>query len=80
MLFLVLEMVELDLSEVTRELILELGKVGLWVQAIGLLIILWLIFQVIALIVNRKKRKALYSIKGDLERIEKKIDKILKSL
>ncbi len=73
-------MAELDVVNATKDLVYELGKVGLWVQAIGLLVIFWLIFQIIVLIVNRKKRKALYSIKDDLERIEKKIDKILKSL
>jgi len=32
------------------------------------LIILWIIFQIITLIVNRKKRKALYALQEDMQR------------
>lgn len=67
-----------SLTEIPTEIIFEIGKIALWLQAVGLMVIIWIIFEVIALIVNRKKRKALYSIKGDLMRIEKKIDKLLK--
>ena len=63
--------------ETLAEVILEVGKIALWFQAIGIIVILWVIFEIISLIVNRKKRKAIYSIKGDLARIEKKIDKLL---
>ncbi len=65
-------------EEVASNLLIELGKIGLWVQAIGLVITLWIVFQLIALIVNRKKRKALYRIEERLTRIEKKIDGIVK--
>ena len=55
------------------EVITEIGKLGNWIQGIGLVIVLWIIFQVISLIVNRKKRRALYRIEKDLKRIESKI-------
>ena len=57
------------------EVITEIGKLGNWIQGIGLVIVLWIIFQAISLIVNRKKRRALYRIEKDLKRIESKIDK-----
>ena len=67
-----------DVVDLSTNVLLELGKIGLWLQTLGILVVLWLTFQIIALIVNRKKRKALYSIKEDLLRIEKKIDKLVK--
>ena len=59
-------------------IILELGKIGRWLQALGIIIILWLIFQIIALINRRIHRKRLYTIEERLENIEKKLDKALK--
>ena len=66
-------------ADIIGTLITEIGQIGLWIKAVGLIFILWVIFQIIALIVNRKKRKALYKISSDLERIESKIDKLLKN-
>ena len=60
-------------------LISEVGKVGLWLQAIGIVIVLWIIFQIITLVVNRKKRKALYRIENKLKTLERKIDLLLKT-
>jgi hypothetical protein len=71
-------MVVENLTEIPTEIFFEIGRIILWLQAIGVVVIVWIIFELIALIVNRKKRKAIYSIKNDLVRIEKKIDKILK--
>ena len=59
------------------DVIIELGKWGKWIQALGLVVVLWLVFQIVALIVNRKKRKTLYKIRDDLQRLEKKVDKLL---
>ena len=58
------------------ELASSLGKIGLWIQAVGLVIILWLIFEIIILINNRIRRKQLYIIEDRLKRIENKIDKL----
>ena len=66
------------IEEVVTSLAVELGRVGRWIQAIGLIIVLWLIFQVIIVINNRIKRKRLYAIEDRLERIEKKLDKAIK--
>ncbi len=67
-----------ELTNVSTEIILEIGKVALWMQTLGIIIILWIVFNIITLIVNRKKRKTLYKIQDDLHRIEKKIDKLTK--
>ena len=65
-----------DVTELPTGLIFSLGQIALWLSAAGVIIILWIIFQVVTLIVNRKKRKALYKIKEDTERIDKKADGI----
>jgi beta-lactamase regulating signal transducer with metallopeptidase domain len=65
------------LEELALDILQNIGKIALWMSAAGLLIILWIIFQIINLIIHRKKRKALYNLRSDLNRIEKKIDKLL---
>lgn len=55
----------------------EIGRIGLVLQALGIVVVLWLIFQVIALIVNRKRRKALYRIEEKLVSLEEKVDRVL---
>ncbi len=59
------------------DVITALGQVGLWLQTIGAIVILWIIFQIIAWKYNRKRMKEVYAIKDDMKRIEKKIDRIL---
>ena len=65
-------------GDVVSQLVVELGRIGLWIQALGLIIILWIVFQVISLISGRKKRKKIYEIDERLKRIEGKIDEVLK--
>ena len=65
-----------DVSDIPG-IILELGKLGLLLQALGVVVIAWIIFQIISLIINRKRMKEIYTIKKDMKRIEGKIDKIL---
>jgi biopolymer transport protein ExbB/TolQ len=64
---------------VSSSLVSEVGKIGLWLQALGLVVILWVIFQIIALVMNRKRMREVYRIKEDMKRIESKIDNILAS-
>ena len=58
-------------------IILEVGKIANWLKAVGILLIFWIIFDVINLWMNRKKRKAIYRIEEDLKRVEKKVDRLL---
>ncbi len=60
------------------DLITQLGSIGKWIQAVGIVVILWLIFEIIILINNRIRRKQLYEIEEHLKGIEKKLDKVLK--
>ena len=68
----------LNITDIPAELVLDLGRIGLWIQAVGLIVILWIIFQAITMYFNRKRRKTLYKIRDDLKRIERKIDRLLK--
>lgn len=74
--FILFNMVVGDVSDIPG-IILELGKLGLLLQALGVVVIAWIIFQIISLIINRKRMKEIYTIKKDMKRIEGKIDKIL---
>ncbi len=63
---------------IIADLIKDIGQIGLWIQAVGIVIILWVVFQVIILINNRIRRKQLYEIENRLKRIESKVDKLVK--
>ena len=57
-----------------------IGKIGLWLQAIGIIIIIWLILNIINWFINHRRLKMVYTLKEDVVRIEEKIDKILKAV
>ncbi|MGV8142367.1 MAG: hypothetical protein ACP5NS_01880 [Candidatus Pacearchaeota archaeon] len=59
---------------ILEDVIVELGQVGLWIQAVGLLIIIWIIVQGITLYFNRKRRLLLEEINKRLKSVERKID------
>ena len=67
-----------EVISVPAELIFELGNLGKWIQAVGLVVIIWIIFQAVTLYFNRKRRKLMEKLDRDLERVENKLDKILK--
>ena len=68
--------VEEAVVEVPLRVIESLGQIALYLSAVGIIILIWLIVQVVNLIMNRKKRKALYEIRDRLDRVEKKIDRL----
>ena len=59
-----------------EDLIIELGQVGLWIQTVGLIVIIWLIVQFITMFFNRKRRLLLEEINNRLKRVETKLNKI----
>ncbi|MEK6846678.1 MAG: hypothetical protein AABY16_00770 [Nanoarchaeota archaeon] len=59
-----------------EDVVLELGQIGLWVQAVGLVVILWIIVELITLYYNRKRRLLLMDINERLKRVEMKLDRI----
>jgi len=63
---------------VLTEAVLEMGRIALGLQTLGMIIVFGIIFQAITLFYNRKRRLAIYSIKDDLKRIERKLDKFMK--
>lgn len=65
-------------GSVVGDVFIQLGTIGKWIQAIGLLVVLWIVFHVITLIMNRKKRKAIYSLVEKTDSIEKKVDMLIK--
>ena len=65
--------------EVTKA-IAALGNIALWLQAIGAIIVLWIIFEVVMLHLNLRRMREVYKIKEDMKRIEGKIDRILRIL
>lgn len=54
----------------------EVGKIGNWLQAIGAVIVIWIVFQVVNFLINRKNHNTIKDLKKDVERLEKKIDKL----
>ncbi len=58
---------------VIEEVIIQLGSIGLWIQAVGLVVILWIIIEAITMYYNRKRRLLLIDIDERLKRIEKKL-------
>ena len=61
-----------------EDVIIEVGQLGLWLQALGVLTIIFLIFELIAFYINRKRLMEIKGIKANMTRIEGKIDKILR--
>ena len=55
----------------------ELGSLGLWLQALGVVVVLTIIFDIVAFVFNRRRLKEIVLIKENMTRIEGKIDKIL---
>jgi len=70
------EIVNVTANTFVGDLVVEVGKLGLLLNALGVVIVLWIGFQIVALIVNRKKRKAVYRMEGRLDRIENKLNRI----
>jgi hypothetical protein len=59
-------------------LILEVGKIALWIKAAGIAALIWFIFESIALWFSYKRWKDIGRIKEDIKRIEGKIDRVLR--
>jgi len=62
---------------IVEDIIIEVGRLGLWLQALGIVVVFTIIFEIIAFLYNRKRLKEIAVIKKDMKRIEGKIDRIL---
>ncbi|MBU0761232.1 MAG: hypothetical protein KJ600_02065 [Nanoarchaeota archaeon] len=67
-----------DVFNASTEIAARIGSIGKWLQAIGIIVIVWIALQVVNWIFNKKRIKRLDLLRGDMERIEKKVDKLLK--
>ena len=59
-------------------LVVEVGKIGLWFKAAGIFVILWILFESVILWLNWKRIKEMYGIREDMKRMERKLDGIAK--
>lgn len=66
-----------NMSDVVTGLVVEVGKIGLWLQTLGIIIVLWIAFQIWNFIINRKRIKLIEKMEKKVDRIEEKIDKLL---
>ena len=66
-----------EISNISASLVASLGKIDLWLQAVGIIVIIWIIFYIVDLFINVRRMKEVYRIKDDMKRIERKIDRIL---
>lgn len=67
-------------SQQAYKIIEGIGDVGLWLQAIGVLAVVWIIFNIIDWIINSHRLKLLKKIMLDMQRIEDKISADIKRI
>tara|TARA_Y100000310_G_scaffold222333_1_gene224057 strand:+ start:118 stop:318 length:201 start_codon:yes stop_codon:yes gene_type:complete len=61
-----------------EDIVIEVGRLGNWIQAVGLVVILWVVVQAVTMFFNRRRRMLLRDIDERLERVEKKLDRTLR--
>lgn len=59
-------------------ILIEVGSLAKWLQALGLILVIWITFNIISIFINLKRRKLMIKITHDLARIENKLDKLSK--
>lgn len=64
------------IADVSANALIEIGKIGNWLQAIGVVVIIWFVVQVVNFLINRRNHNTIKDLKKDVERLEKKIDKL----
>jgi hypothetical protein len=67
-----------EITDVPIDLATAIGSFGLWLKALGLIVVGWILIQLINWLYNRKRIKKLELIQDQLNRIEKKISKLTK--
>lgn len=60
------------------DLVSQIGGIALWLQAAGIILIVWIILESFMAYLNFKRLKEVYNIKEDMRRIESKIDSLMK--
>lgn len=65
-------------EEEVLSILAGIGQIGIWLQAIGLIVVIWIVFQVVSFIINKKNRNTLKDLRLDIKRLESKVDKLKK--
>ena len=65
------------LNEEVINILTQIGSLTNWLQALGIVFIFTIIFQIIAFMINKKKLKELENIKISLTSVEDKLNKLL---
>ncbi len=65
-------------TSLAGDIIAALGSIGIWLQTIGVIVVLWIALQITNWIINRKRLKKLDELSEKIDRIERKLDKLLK--
>jgi hypothetical protein len=60
------------------EIVLEFDKIVHWVQALGVVVFLWIGFQAVTFFISRRNRNRMKRMEDNIQRVEKKLDKVLK--
>jgi hypothetical protein len=71
-------MVNGNLTVIPQYLIEEIGNLAIWFKAIGGLIMAYIIFSIVNVIWNKKRRDELRKIRRLLESIDNNISKLIK--
>ena len=71
-------MVTAEIVGTSALIIEELGKLGKWLQAIGIIVVLWLVFQIVNLILRWRWWKEILVLKEKIDNLDGKINKFLK--
>jgi len=61
--------------ELTTELLSSVGRLGLYLQAAGIIVFIWLGVQITNLIINYRSKKRIVRIEQKLDSLISKIDK-----
>lgn len=67
-------------TETVTDIAVKVGSIGKWLQAIGVIVVLWIIFQLINWALNRKRISRINKMQTQMDKIEGKIDKILRKV
>ena len=65
-------------TEVITNLVTKIGEIGLWMQTIGIIVIVTLVGIIINYFSNKKRLREIETIQTKLDKIENKLNKILK--
>lgn len=61
--------------ELTDVILTNIGKIGLYLQAIGIVVLVWLVFQAFDLKMNYQMKKKLNKVEKDILEIKKLLKK-----